>query len=382
MAFALAALLTIGWTGAAVADTWMPPRVETYVSADKAVRLTVTPGSGYGGEPATKVKPARGVLERRGASGRWTPVWDQPLLNPVAPTHALVAADGDHVVTFDNWFSIGTGPNVVVLYGPGGTLVRSLRLTDIVPETYVESLPRSVSSLNWGGEHRLEGPDLILRVNGPGIELEPTSPIEIKVDLATGQVRPPSGPAWDAALAKARQVVAQRREEQAREIAWMTDPLVGPSSEDQQDWHQYLVEAYFRLMPGDDGGYPTTLVLRRPQAADYAPSLGWLRETVNKRGARPGDVLMLASPDPDNLVAVLADVAAQGRAKGLKGLRVYVAADDARWPAVVAALGGSGAALIQLDPGKPIPQRPERVPHEPSAEWGAAPSPAAASSTP
>ena len=45
----------------------------------------------------------------------------------------------------------------------------------------------------------------------------------------------------------------------------------------------------------------------------------------------------------------------------LKQARVYVVVDDAHTTAVARILAPTGATYIQLDPGKPIPQRKERL---------------------
>eukprot|EP01035_Chromulina_nebulosa_P009054 gene9054-12233_t len=71
---------------------------------------------------------AQGWLERRDAAGHWSTVWRKPLVNDVSPVSALVANDGGHVVTFDNWHSMGFGDDAVVIYGPDGAVVRAMAL--------------------------------------------------------------------------------------------------------------------------------------------------------------------------------------------------------------------------------------------------------------
>lgn len=216
----------------AVADRWVPPRRTTYFSADKAVRLIVEPrelqsplqDKAKGHEPAgqrageTK-RTARGVLERR-VAGRWTRVWEAPLANGVAPVTALVSNGGEHVVTFDNWYSRGWGDNVVVIYDGAGKLVRALRLDQIVPAEYIQALPSSVSSLRWSGEHRFapDGRHLALAIVIPNDDRLPSdrhATVEVAVDLNTGAVVPPSGAAWDRALAQAKRVASQSGRAQA-----------------------------------------------------------------------------------------------------------------------------------------------------------------------
>lgn len=363
--------------GTAAADSWLPPRPTTYVSSDRNFRLLVTPralenglsyfedlvderpnpGQRPGGTPA-----ARGKLERRVAGGRWTTVWDAALVNDVAPVRALVSDDGAYVVTFDNWHQVGIGEHVVVIYDGSGTLVRSLMLTDIVPETYAKALPRSVSSLHWGGEHRLSGDELILRVVVPGepqAAFENPDFVEVAIDLSSGVVRTPDGPAWRAALAAGERRGAEIDAEVAAWRAEMAAPLLGPDSGAEVEWHGYLREAFYRLWPDWEESYPNTKVLRRPEADNYAPSLGWLRAALTEP---LGGVLMFGSPSQQNLAAVLASEARKLDAGSLSGVTVYVAVDDTHWSGLNEAFAGSGARLVQLDPGVPIPQRSERMP--------------------
>jgi hypothetical protein len=87
---------TLLLAGAARADTWFPPKVESYSSADGAWRLTVTPRDiesplAYlddkvkGREPAGAVPGdtrtrARGSMQHL-ADGKWRRVWEKALLN-------------------------------------------------------------------------------------------------------------------------------------------------------------------------------------------------------------------------------------------------------------------------------------------------------------
>jgi hypothetical protein len=376
----IVAALLLAFVGATVAraDSWVLPTTEIYASATGAARLTVTPRApssqrAYfedrvrgrqpaGRRPGSRQASARGRLERRGANGRWTIVWEGPLVNAVAPVDALVADAGEHVVTFDNWHSVGWGDSVVVIYDRAGRVVRSLGLSDLLPALYIEALPHSTSSIHWGRGHRIspDGARLILRVAIPtsGLSTEPDH-VELEVMLADGRLVPPAGPAWERALALAGEAHAAQAAGRARQLAFITSPLTGPSTIQERDWHRYLEEAFFRLDPEWNGGYPNKIVLRAPQAADYGLSLPWLREGL--RDLVVPDTLMIASPDQDNLAEVLAVEVPRLPPGALRGIRLYVAADDARWPRFAAILAPTGARLVQLDPVEPIPQRAERL---------------------
>ncbi len=159
-----AVLVLLLWSAHAEADSWVPPQVETYYSANRQFRLTVHPrpfsnALAYftdkvcerepAGAPRGSIeRTARAVMERRDGA-TWRRVWAAPLTNEVAPVDALVTDDGRFAVTFDNWHMMGHGDNVVAIHGLDGRLVRALGLTDMLPEAFVRALPRSVSSIGW-----------------------------------------------------------------------------------------------------------------------------------------------------------------------------------------------------------------------------------------
>lgn len=369
---ALAVVLSLAAGAPAAADSWLPPRLETYASPDGQYRLTVIPRGltgplGYfedkvdGKEPAGQ-RPgapteARGLLERRAGAG-WETVWARPLVNDVSPVRALVSPSGDYVVTFDNWHSTGYGDDVVVIYGPGGTLVRKMALTDFLPQDYVAALPRSVSSMQWAGRHRIDGGVLLLAVALPD---DDDRFVEVRVDLATGQAEPPSGPVWEAAVKAAAVRNAEIAQAEAEYKAWLRAPLAVPTSDEYFGWARYLIEAYRRLSPIE--GYPDPTVLPARSDDGYASwrdiFMGILREGF---GDREEKVFVGGSPDQENLVSLLLETGPTIPRGKLKGVRVYLAVSDKNWPRVVNAFNGSGAEMIQITPDRPIPQRPGRMP--------------------
>src|SRR5690348_12144403 len=180
IALAILSLVCLLWPNHAFADEWAPPKPEIYYSANKQWRLTVMPRAmesplayytdkvngrpNPGAPPRDPERSARGFLEHM--SGQtWRMVWNLPLTNEISPASASVSDQGA-IATFDNWGSMGFGKNVVVIYARSGRKIRSLSLDDILPKTYIEALPRSVSSIWWGGDHHFssDGRQLILRV--------------------------------------------------------------------------------------------------------------------------------------------------------------------------------------------------------------------------
>lgn len=118
-------------------------------------------------------------------------MWSIRLLNDVSPLHALVSKSSNRVITFDNWASVGYGDNVVVIYGLNGKLIRKLALGDILDEAAVDSVPMTVSSRWWGGDHYLdeEREVLVLKVVGNmEMPLHEEAEFEhVEIDLKTGE---------------------------------------------------------------------------------------------------------------------------------------------------------------------------------------------------
>lgn len=371
----IALILATVCAAPAMADSWLPARVQTYASPDGEHRLTVIPRGitsplGYfedkvdGKEPAGQRPGAptqpRGVLEQRVGAG-WETVWARPLVNDVSPVNALVAPGGAFVVTFDNWHSVGYGDDVVVIYGRDGSLIRTLPLSDILPERYIRTLPHSVSSMHWGGEHRISGETLVLSIVAPG-DHEPDRYVEVIVDLPTGQVHPPTGEAWDAALRDSEQVNKALDEEEAEYNAWLRAPLPAPSSDDDLEWGRYMFEAHRRVTPvWPMKNSPSIFGLPRPSDEDYARESKWLVEILEDADFESTDEFVASSPDQDNLARVLIAAASRFKPGSLRGKWVFLVVSDRHWPALKAAFARSGAQLIQINPDSPIPQRPERL---------------------
>ena len=360
-------------------DSWAPAREKVYVSDDGSWQLTVTPrplqgalpyfqdkvdGRDNPGAPVGAPKHPVGQMRRKTGDG-WIVAWRVPLVNDVAPVSALVSSTG-RVATFDNWHSAGHGSDAVVIYDQAGQLVRSMELADFLPQVYVEALPRSVSSIWWGGDHRITNDgELVLEVVVPGTGIGADAAgreyVELRFRLDSGEQLPVPGAEWGLALARAEAVASQQREADRKARERFVAPLSPPAAGNEiPDWHRYLVEAFFRVDPDWQDGYPSTKVIDPRSSESYLKSLGFLHEKLSGDCGH-GCVVMIASPSQDVLVDGLSEVGAGIPPGTLKGSRVYVVADAAHAETARAALANTGAKFIQVDPARPIPQRKKRL---------------------
>lgn len=368
---ALAALLPVS---PARADSWIPPHRTTYFSANRAFRLVVTPHvpadrnlRPYTQEATGPTAPdmARAILQRRDGRGGWRTQWQGPLRNAVMPVGAMIANDGRYVVTFNDWGGTGTGPNVVVIYDGTGGLVRALSLSDLVSEDYALTLGHSFSSIFWGGGRvfSADGDTLILGIMEPdedGLTLGGDGgPLTLELTLATGQVIPPTGPAWEVARTASARVRATQRAWVARRLAFMTEPLLGPVNGDYDAWQSYLIEAFYRLYPGPV--HPSAWSLEAPGAERYVRTRDFAKDILVRSRLPADGATLLGSPDEEDLIRFLAEALPQIRPGAWRGGSLYIAAHDPNWPRIVAIVAPTGATPIQIDPTEPIPQLPERL---------------------
>lgn len=203
----VACMVVLGGLSSA-ADSWPPPAKERYCSGtakycvdidpkpiksalryfDDHVQKRPNPGAGPGAPETASAT----LLVRDGRDYR--AIRSFPLTNEVAPVHALVSSDGEHLVTFDNWHMVGWGDNVVVIYRNDGSVVKKYSLIELLSEKKVEKLPRTVSSIWWGGEHRLDERtgELVLQIVADGTKpfVENPKYTELRLVLKTGEKKP------------------------------------------------------------------------------------------------------------------------------------------------------------------------------------------------
>ena len=136
------------------ADKWRAATMTETFSANRDWFVRVTPGKSlgdtFGFDGAPKGPFAGAEWFRRDAEASYRVVARATLANPVAPADTLVTDHG-YLVTLDNWHNMGYGA-IVAAYGPDGSQVIALRLTDLYTRREIETFEMSVSSIWWRSE--------------------------------------------------------------------------------------------------------------------------------------------------------------------------------------------------------------------------------------
>ena len=71
------------------------------------------------------------------------------LPNPVRPLEGMITEDAKFLITFDDYFGVGTGENVIVIHNIESGKSKSYSLRDFVTWDDIRNMPSSVSSDYW-----------------------------------------------------------------------------------------------------------------------------------------------------------------------------------------------------------------------------------------
>ena len=201
-------LLTFLLACSAYADSWALPEKRTVCSKNNKYCLKVIPKKlesqlsyfgdkvdgkeNAGTDKKAKKNYCRGIFYSRNASGRLKKLWETKLVNEVSPVRVLVSDQGDYVVTFDNWHSVGYGDDTVAIYTTSnGSLIRKFGLSDFLTDSDIYELPASVSSIHWGGTHWIDKDknQLVLEVTKGKRTFEKDAEFfQIRAELNTGKI--------------------------------------------------------------------------------------------------------------------------------------------------------------------------------------------------
>ena len=196
-------------SGPARADSFMPPSVTETRSPQGTAMVTVIPAMLSCAVGEEDCEPAaRAVVERLQGpfkAGSRTVA----LVNAQAPSLALVTDDAERLLTVNDYASAGFGENVLVVYDDHGAIIARHALGDFLPDDYINGLPRTASTLRWWAAPPVIEPGthiatISLHLVGPEPWGGAGKALALRLDLDTGHIERPSGPAWEAALNCAR----------------------------------------------------------------------------------------------------------------------------------------------------------------------------------
>ena len=368
---------------------WPLPLTKTVDSANGEWRLTVKPAQPPEEPPCDPVTntqppappvseadriPPLATMARRGKNGEWKTVWEGPLVNRIAPAQMLVADNGA-VITLDNWFSLGRGENVIVIYDRKGRLVRSMPLTALVPQGYMDVLPISKNSVHWYGAAEIseDGKQLLLHVLLPPYkDWAIGGMIPFAIALKDGAITPPPPNQWQAMQAMRDEVLGRKAAEAAafaeRMEGYRRRPLTAPAMGDSKGWHYYLTEAHLRLTPDwPDVSDPIILLLEGGRAGPIHSRRRLTEAFAENAGAeRVFMIAALSFLGPtlyfEHALSPLPDVFSNLAPGSLAKTTVYIVAGPELQAQLQPSIIPSGAQVIWLDPTQPIPQRTERIP--------------------
>ena len=133
------------------------------------------------------------MIRAASPSGAEHVVWSRQLLNPVAPEHAVLSADGRAVATFDEWCS---SPGTVVLYDSAGSVIAVNSLLDFLLPSEIAKLGESMAGFEWFDSARFDEEARVLRLDvrqgkGNAKEARVLEPIRIDLDAQSGRAMRP-----------------------------------------------------------------------------------------------------------------------------------------------------------------------------------------------
>ncbi|MBI1373760.1 MAG: hypothetical protein GC159_13625 [Phycisphaera sp.] len=141
--------LAIMLIGAASAGAQDAPKEKRYFSSNHRFLAQVVPVSPAELEEKKGKKPeVRVYIVEQG--DQLKPYWKTELVNKYAPNYLIISDDGRHVITFDNWASIGRGDDVMAFYNSQG-LLKKYSLEQALG---VKSLPDDNSAIPHTDESR------------------------------------------------------------------------------------------------------------------------------------------------------------------------------------------------------------------------------------
>lgn len=156
-------ILTLLLADELLADSWVPPKIKDYYNSDSTFYVRIYPQNipekyfkWVEASPKKKKKfhpsdtlvtPCYARMFKVLALDD-SLIWEQKLINRIAPVTAIVSNDGKFLATFDNWYSMGCGVDVMAYNNEKGELIKRHMLEEISPFP-INTYEISISSIWW-----------------------------------------------------------------------------------------------------------------------------------------------------------------------------------------------------------------------------------------
>jgi hypothetical protein len=138
------------------ADTCAMPSTIGFSSdnGEVAVRIEVGWPEAWGPTPSRTPRKCVATITRWDEKDRsYRFLRSVVLRNPAGPGEALISNDARFLVTFDEVCESGMSENDVVIYDLEKDITVACSIEDFLPKTHRESLPRSISHIDWRDSH-------------------------------------------------------------------------------------------------------------------------------------------------------------------------------------------------------------------------------------
>ncbi|WP_133796965.1 hypothetical protein [Prosthecobacter fusiformis] len=140
----------LGAAGTLLADSYAPPRSKTYASPSGTAIVRVEPAGM--GDPQVPARCRALVYFYNEKTSEYEKKFEKLLPNRIAPGDVMIPDDGRCVITFAEWHGGRGDRNTIVIHDLKAGTARHLDLADFLPQTRIDTFPRSTSSVQWRGE--------------------------------------------------------------------------------------------------------------------------------------------------------------------------------------------------------------------------------------
>jgi hypothetical protein len=136
--------------GHLLGDSYEPPRSRTYSSPSGTAIVRVEPAGM--GDPQVPARCRALVYLFNEKTSEYEKKFEELLPNRIAPGDVMIPDHGRCVITFGEWHGGRGDRNTIVIHDLQAETAKHLELADFLPQSQIDTLPRSTSSVEWRGD--------------------------------------------------------------------------------------------------------------------------------------------------------------------------------------------------------------------------------------